>query len=128
MAADMLKVTCQPDDVVTPPARLVALAKRLGHYAASRQAGAAGAGRLLCNAERRTESPVRGDRTKTDRLIINPSLYGYMELIKTLQAPQRLLRRPHLKKVIRPSALNSSVATTTLWRLRYEIVASSSDD
>jgi LTXXQ motif family protein len=28
-AADMLKVTCQPDDVVTPPARLVALAKRL---------------------------------------------------------------------------------------------------
>jgi hypothetical protein len=28
-AADMLKVTCQPDDVVTPPARLVALAKQL---------------------------------------------------------------------------------------------------
>ena len=28
-AADMLKVTCQPDDVVTPPARLAALAKRL---------------------------------------------------------------------------------------------------
>jgi hypothetical protein len=28
-AADMLKVTCQPDDVVTPPARLFALAKRL---------------------------------------------------------------------------------------------------
>jgi hypothetical protein len=27
--ADMLKVTCQPDDVVTPPARLAALAKRL---------------------------------------------------------------------------------------------------
>ena len=29
MAADMLKVTCQPDDVVTPPARLVELANRL---------------------------------------------------------------------------------------------------
>jgi hypothetical protein len=29
MAADMLKVPCQPDDVVTPPARLAALAKRL---------------------------------------------------------------------------------------------------
>jgi len=28
-AADMLKVTCEPDDVVTPPARLAALAKRL---------------------------------------------------------------------------------------------------
>ena len=28
-AADMLKATCQPDDVVTPPARLAALAKRL---------------------------------------------------------------------------------------------------
>jgi hypothetical protein len=28
-AADMLKVTCQPDNVVTPPARLAALAKRL---------------------------------------------------------------------------------------------------
>jgi hypothetical protein len=28
-AADMLKVTCQPDDVVTPPARLFAVAKRL---------------------------------------------------------------------------------------------------
>jgi LTXXQ motif family protein len=28
-AADMLKVTCQPDDVVTPPARLFALAERL---------------------------------------------------------------------------------------------------
>jgi hypothetical protein len=28
-AADMLKVTCQPDDVVTPPARLFTLAKRL---------------------------------------------------------------------------------------------------
>jgi hypothetical protein len=28
-AADMLKATCQPDDVVTPPARLFALAKRL---------------------------------------------------------------------------------------------------
>jgi hypothetical protein len=28
-AADMLKVTCQPDDVVTPPARLFAFAKRL---------------------------------------------------------------------------------------------------
>jgi len=28
-AADMLKVTFQPDDVVTPPARLAALAKRL---------------------------------------------------------------------------------------------------
>jgi hypothetical protein len=28
-AADMLRVTCQPDDVVTPPARLGALAKRL---------------------------------------------------------------------------------------------------
>ena len=28
-AADMLKVTCQPDDVVTPPARLATLAKRL---------------------------------------------------------------------------------------------------
>jgi LTXXQ motif family protein len=29
MAADMLKTTCQPNDVVTPPARLIALAKRL---------------------------------------------------------------------------------------------------
>jgi hypothetical protein len=29
MAADMVKVTCQPGDVVTPPARLIALAKRL---------------------------------------------------------------------------------------------------
>jgi LTXXQ motif family protein len=28
-AADMLKATCQPNDVVTPPARLAALAKRL---------------------------------------------------------------------------------------------------
>lgn len=28
-AADMLKVTCPPDDVVTPPARLAALAKQL---------------------------------------------------------------------------------------------------
>ena len=28
-AADMLKVTCQPDDVVTPVARLAALANRL---------------------------------------------------------------------------------------------------
>jgi hypothetical protein len=28
-ATDMLRVTCQPDDVVTPPARLAALAKRL---------------------------------------------------------------------------------------------------
>jgi hypothetical protein len=28
-AADMLKVTCQPDDIITPPTRLAALAKRL---------------------------------------------------------------------------------------------------
>jgi hypothetical protein len=28
-AADMLKVTCQPDDVITPTTRLAALAKRL---------------------------------------------------------------------------------------------------
>ncbi|MGZ6042806.1 MAG: Spy/CpxP family protein refolding chaperone, partial [Asticcacaulis sp.] len=28
-AADMLKMSCQPDGVVTPPARLAALAKRL---------------------------------------------------------------------------------------------------
>jgi hypothetical protein len=28
-AADMLKVACQPDDIITPPTRLAALAKRL---------------------------------------------------------------------------------------------------
>ena|ERR1700722_19872226 len=60
--------------------------------------------------------------------LIAEFIESYMVSRKPFQAPQRLLRRPHLRKVIRPSVLNSSVATTTPSRLRYEIVASSFDD
>ena len=73
MAADMLRVTCQPDDVVTPPTRLVALANRLDIMLQAVKLFARRRG-ILCNGERRTESSARGGRTKTDLVIVNPAI------------------------------------------------------
>jgi hypothetical protein len=69
-AADMLKVTCQPDDVVTAPARLAALAKRLDTMLQAVKLVRPALENFYATLS--DESPVRGDRTKTDSVIFNP--------------------------------------------------------
>jgi len=67
-AADMLKTSCQPDDAVTPSARLRCRQQEARDHAAGGQAGAFGTCRFLRNTQRRAEGPVRGDRSAANNL------------------------------------------------------------
>ena len=57
-----------PTTRLTPPARLAAVGKRLDTMLQAVKLGAHGAGWLLCDVERRAESPIRGDRPAADLL------------------------------------------------------------